>query len=83
MTVDFVDLDRLSWLGNSLVSELCRRTDTPFKEEGNGHRRKRFIRTMKRNTGNREKMWAGQTAPFFCLQKSKKALVGPFSETRG
>ncbi len=25
----------------------------------------RFIRTMKRNTGNREKMWAGQTAPFF------------------
>ncbi|PTC30968.1 hypothetical protein C9382_07725 [Pseudomonas aylmerensis] len=31
----------------------------------------RFIRTMKRNTGTREKMWAGHTAPFFCLQESE------------
>ena len=30
----------------------------------------RFIRMMKRNTGTRDKMWAGHTAPFFCLQKS-------------
>ncbi|KAB0500882.1 hypothetical protein F7R06_23315, partial [Pseudomonas moorei] len=28
---------------------------------------------MKRNKGNREKMWAGQTAPFFRPWKSKKA----------
>ncbi|KAE9652632.1 hypothetical protein EJD88_16360 [Pseudomonas sp. PB105] len=34
-------------------------------------RRMRFIRMMKRNTGTREKMWAGHTAPFFCLRKSK------------
>ncbi|PRB55328.1 hypothetical protein CQ009_15505 [Pseudomonas sp. MYb2] len=66
MTNDFGANGRLLPPQNSLVSELCRRTDTPFKEEGNGHRRKRFIRTMKRNTGNREKMWAGHTAPFFC-----------------
>ncbi|QDV97338.1 hypothetical protein FFH90_024775 [Pseudomonas sp. ATCC 43928] len=70
-------------VGNPLVFELCRRIDTPFKEEGNGHRRMRFIRTMKRNTWNREKMWAGQTAPFFCLQKSKKARKGPFREREG
>ncbi|KAB0476297.1 hypothetical protein F7R12_10675 [Pseudomonas tolaasii] len=31
----------------------------------------RFIRMMKRNTGTREKMWAGHTAPFFCPQKSE------------
>ncbi|TFY92764.1 hypothetical protein DYL59_02035 [Pseudomonas kairouanensis] len=31
----------------------------------------RFIRMMKRNTGTREKMWAGQTAPFFCPQESE------------
>ncbi|KAE9645276.1 hypothetical protein EJA70_11275 [Pseudomonas sp. PB103] len=31
---------------------------------------------MKRNTGNREKMWAGQTAPFFCPQKSQRRRVG-------
>ncbi|MVW89104.1 hypothetical protein EI969_24735 [Pseudomonas sp. PB101] len=74
---------RLILKGKALVWRLCRRTDTSFKDEGNGHRRTRFIRTMKRNTGNKEKMWAGQTAPFFCPQKSKKALVGPFSRTRG
>ncbi|AQT92876.1 hypothetical protein B1R45_06225 [Pseudomonas azotoformans] len=34
----------------------------------------RFIRMMKRNTGTREKMWAGQTAPFFCLQESETHL---------
>ncbi|AOE64194.1 hypothetical protein AXG94_21340 [Pseudomonas corrugata] len=28
----------------------------------------RFIRMMKRIKGIREKMWAGQTAPFFCLR---------------
>ncbi|QJP94133.1 hypothetical protein C6Y56_05820 [Pseudomonas fluorescens] len=67
MTRDFTGTGRLPKPGNSLVSGLCRRIDTPFTEEGNGHRRTRFIRTMKRNTGNREKMWAGQTAPFFCL----------------
>ncbi|PCM49678.1 hypothetical protein CP335_10875 [Pseudomonas fluorescens] len=67
ITATFTPPGRLLSAGNSLVSALCRRTDTPFKEEGNGHRRTRFIRTMKRNTGNREKMWAGQTAPFFCL----------------
>ncbi|RFD26495.1 hypothetical protein CER19_20645 [Pseudomonas sp. GL93] len=45
----------------------------------------RFIRMMKRNTGTREKMWAGHTAPFFAcrkvkrsLQKRKKARKGPF-----
>ncbi|AXJ03552.1 hypothetical protein CFN16_05230 [Pseudomonas fluorescens] len=65
MTTSSCAGDQLSPRGKSLVSGLCRRIDTPFKEEGNGHRRKRFIRTMKRNTGNREKMWAGQTAPFF------------------
>ncbi|KAA0946709.1 hypothetical protein FQ186_06495 [Pseudomonas sp. ANT_H14] len=49
----------------------------------------RFIRMMKRNTGTREKMWAGQTAPFFCPQKSnslflkcKKARKGPFGGLR-
>ncbi|AUG06164.1 hypothetical protein CXQ82_06030 [Pseudomonas sp. S09G 359] len=48
----------------------------------------RFIRMMKRNTGTREKMWAGHTAPFFCLQKSKtqaaetqKGPQGAFSGT--
>ncbi|KAB0516004.1 hypothetical protein F7R05_01845 [Pseudomonas koreensis] len=66
ITAFFARQGRLLSPGNSLVSALCRRTDTPFTEEGNGHRRTRFIRTMKRNTGNREKMWAGQTAPFFC-----------------
>jgi hypothetical protein len=68
---------------------------------------------MKRNEGNREEKWAGQTAPFFVcrkvkdrslrqllqvqmnpvgaaegcdlllFKKSKKALLGPFSRTRG
>lgn len=45
----------------------------------------RFIRMMKRNTGTREKMWAGHTAPFFAcrkvkpyVQKRKKARKGPF-----
>ncbi|RFP95399.1 hypothetical protein DA482_06775 [Pseudomonas fluorescens] len=45
----------------------------------------RFIRMMKRNTGTREKMWAGHTAPFFVcrkvkptLWKCKKARKGPF-----
>ncbi|PQP05970.1 hypothetical protein C5612_04870 [Pseudomonas frederiksbergensis] len=65
-------------VGNSLVFELCRGIDTPFKEEGNGYRRKRFIRTMKRNTGNREKMWAGQTAPFFVRRKAKRPTRGLF-----
>ncbi|GEM_PF-2269418 len=63
--MDFCRGGQLLLLGNSLVFRLCRRTDTPFKDEGKGHCRMRFIRTMKRNTGNREKMWAGQTAPFF------------------
>lgn len=31
----------------------------------------RFIRMMKRNTGTREKMWAGHTAPFFACRKVK------------
>ncbi|MCK3825533.1 hypothetical protein FW800_26680 [Pseudomonas sp. 910_23] len=34
-------------------------------------RRMRFIRMMKRNTGTREKMWAGHTAPFFACRKVK------------
>ncbi|PWB32646.1 hypothetical protein DCO47_16150 [Pseudomonas sp. NDM] len=60
----------------------------PFTEEGNGHRRRRFIRMMKRNTGNREKMWAGHTAPFFACRKvisakSKKARKGPFHSNAG
>ncbi|PPA06106.1 hypothetical protein C4E44_00290 [Pseudomonas sp. MWU12-2312b] len=63
---------------NALVFGLCRRTDTPFKDEGKGHRRKRFIRTMKRNKGNREKMWAGQTAPFFAHGKAKRPTRGLF-----
>ncbi|OXR32893.1 hypothetical protein PSUM_12680 [Pseudomonas umsongensis] len=60
-------IGRLLLAVKTLVSVLCQRIDTPFKDEGKGHRRKRFIRMMKRNTGNREKMWAGHTAPFFCL----------------
>ena len=71
MTVSFSVSGRLLLPGNSLVSGLCRRIDTPFKEEGKGHRRTRFIRTMKRNTRNREKMWAGQTAPFFACRKAR------------
>ncbi len=39
MTESFADWERLRLVGNSLVSELCQRTDTPFKDEGNGHRR--------------------------------------------
>ncbi|MDT9677415.1 hypothetical protein F6R97_23035 [Pseudomonas sp. JV414] len=81
MTGNFSDRGRLLLVGNSLVSELCRRIGTPFKEEGNGHRRKRFIRTMKRNTRNREKMWAGHTAPFFACRKAKRPTRGLFENT--
>ncbi|QDG58973.1 hypothetical protein NIBR502773_21400 [Pseudomonas sp. NIBRBAC000502773] len=48
-------------------------------------RRMRFIRMMKRNTGTREKMWAGHTAPFFVYRKvnafpgtQKRPLKGLF-----
>ncbi|MCG6573857.1 hypothetical protein EGM97_03945 [Pseudomonas sp. AF32] len=37
----------------------------------------RFIRTMKRIKGIREKMWAGQTAPFFCLRFVSGQQKGP------
>ncbi|MBD0684601.1 hypothetical protein CGA22_08680 [Pseudomonas sp. PSB18] len=36
----------------------------------------RFIRMMKRIKGIREKMWAGQTAPFFCLRIVPTLCVG-------
>ncbi|ATE76035.1 hypothetical protein C1X67_07660 [Pseudomonas sp. FW305-62] len=42
----------------------------------------RFIRTMKRNTWNREKMWAGQTAPFFACRKAKRPARGLFGNAR-
>ncbi|UZA70437.1 hypothetical protein EZZ81_20265 [Pseudomonas viridiflava] len=35
-----------------------------FKDEGQGHRMRRFIRMMKRDYRDQEKMWAGHTAPF-------------------
>ncbi|KOY03047.1 hypothetical protein AM274_09520 [Pseudomonas nunensis] len=82
MTERFARQVRLLMPRNSLVSGLCRRIDTPFKEEGKGHRRTRFIRTMKRNTGNREKMWAGQTAPFFACRKAKRPARGLFENAR-
>ncbi|EPJ95977.1 hypothetical protein CFII68_05839 [Pseudomonas sp. CFII68] len=74
--------------GKILISVLCRRIDTPVKDDGKeGHRRTRFIRMMKRIKGIREKMWAGQTAPFFArdflIRKSKKARKGPFRRTQG
>jgi hypothetical protein len=41
-----------------------------------------FIRMMKRTKGNREKMWAGQTAPFFACRKAKRP-VRAFFENAG
>ncbi|AUO45075.1 hypothetical protein C1C98_06265 [Pseudomonas ogarae] len=42
---------------------------------------------MKRIKGIREKMWAGQTAPFFCLRfldpKKQKGPQGAFSTNAG
>ena len=62
----------LNFPRNSLRSALCPRIGTAIKERWLKERRRmRFIRMMKRNTGTREKMWAGHTAPFFCLQKSE------------
>ena len=76
----------LNFPRNSLRSALCPRIGTAIKERWLKERRRmRFIRTMKRNTGTREKMWAGHTAPFFACrkvkttnQKRKKARKGPF-----
>ncbi|PTC19948.1 hypothetical protein C0J26_08115 [Pseudomonas baetica] len=82
MTACFYVPTTLLRAGNSLISGLCRRTDTLFKDEENGHRRMRFIRTMKRNTGNREKMWAGQTAPFFARKKAKRPVRAFSSSAR-
>ncbi|KAB0490214.1 hypothetical protein F7Q95_11205 [Pseudomonas psychrophila] len=35
----------------------------------------RFIRMMRRKKGTREKMWAGQTAPFFLPEKTQESSV--------
>ncbi len=62
------EVPALHILLRSLVFELCTRTRTGTQEEGQGHRKKRFHQDdVQDKQGLRKKMWAGQTAPFFCL----------------
>ncbi|WP_310196209.1 hypothetical protein, partial [Pseudomonas hunanensis] len=56
---------QLFGLGKSILSELCQRTGTGPQDEGQGHRKKRFIRMMFGTSRDYGKNVGGSNRPFF------------------